>query len=441
MIKVGNFESLCKYVMQNTMEDMLTNALMKRLTARGIYPCKDTASMMALADTVSRGFGYSLLEYTEAQIKDLKNNLEQYIWVYDNLLVDEKSKQVFFELVAYRLDVSADRLIAAYEKASPQYFDKKIINFDKNWVFVDCGALDGETVAEFIINCPSYKKIYLYEPMPVSCDICKKNIKDITFDGCIVAKEKAVYSEYCTLIFDCAKSLESSCVRESGGIDVKAVTLDDDIKEQVSFIKMDIEGSEIHAIEGSKEHIKNDTPYLAICVYHLADDIWRIPKRINEINAGYNFYIRQHNMWFDNETVLYAVPKNGKPDIYDHAEISIDRQDKRLAGSYKLLNSLKQKRNMELMEAHIWLEGQLRNYQKEINNQNQVIAEMRHWVTQLEEAKAWLEIQMNNYKYEAEQKDKVIDELHEWNSKLQAGKSWLEDQFSKYTGKEERRKE
>jgi hypothetical protein len=57
-------------------------------------------------------------------------------------------------------------------------------------------------------------------------------------------------------------------------------------------IKMDIEGFELKALEGSVKTIKKFNPELAICVYHLANDIFEIPQYIKSINSGYKCIIR-----------------------------------------------------------------------------------------------------------------------------------------------------
>ena len=44
---------------------------------------------------------------------------------------------------------------------------------------------------------------------------------------------------------------------------------------------------------------------MAICLYHEANHIWKIPKIIDSINSNYKFYIRQYEL----DTVLYAIPK------------------------------------------------------------------------------------------------------------------------------------
>lgn len=92
--------------------------------------------------------------------------------------------------------------------------------------------------------------------------------------------------------------------------DIEAVTLDEDIKEKVDIIKMDIEGAEFKAIEGAKKHIKNDSPTLLISIYHDFNDLIRIPKLIKSINKDYNFYLRYYGgNIFPTEVVLVAKKK------------------------------------------------------------------------------------------------------------------------------------
>lgn len=87
----------------------------------------------------------------------------------------------------------------------------------------------------------------------------------------------------------------------------KIVKIDDALAgESVSFIKMDIEGSEMDALRGAKEILRTQKPQLAICVYHKTSDFWEIPFLILRANSTYRLYLRHHhnnNCW---GTVLYA---------------------------------------------------------------------------------------------------------------------------------------
>ena len=71
---------------------------------------------------------------------------------------------------------------------------------------------------------------------------------------------------------------------------------------------MNLEGYEIPAILGAKNHIKNDYPKLAICTYHIISDIWEIPMLLHMIRPDYNYYLRHYQEDQNWETVLYAIP-------------------------------------------------------------------------------------------------------------------------------------
>ena len=66
-------------------------------------------------------------------------------------------------------------------------------------------------------------------------------------------------------------------VTDFGDIPTQMVSLDNDIKEEVTIIKSDIEGSEVKALIGARGHIINEHPKLLISIYHSNDDVWQIP--------------------------------------------------------------------------------------------------------------------------------------------------------------------
>ena len=68
---------------------------------------------------------------------------------------------------------------------------------------------------------------------------------------------------------------------------------------------MDIEGSEVKALEGAKNLICEYKPKLAISIYHQRKDIWEIPILLLKYNPDYKFYLRVYS-FTGNDTVLYA---------------------------------------------------------------------------------------------------------------------------------------
>ena len=100
----------------------------------------------------------------------------------------------------------------------------------------------------------------------------------------------------------------ASKISEIGSITIEVDTLDNLVKEKVTFIKMDIEGAEELAIEGMKNHILNDYPKMAISVYHKADDFWKITEQILNIRNDYDIYMRHYTEGTD-ETIMFFIPK------------------------------------------------------------------------------------------------------------------------------------
>ena len=180
-----------------------------------------------------------------------------------------------------------------------QYFD--YFNPEENEVFVDAGAYDGETTLEFVKWVDNdYTSIYALEPFETVRPVLEKNLYGIKNVNIIY---KAAWDKNETLLFGGeAKAFEIN----GGDIAVSGARIDDIVgEEKVTFIKMDIEGSEYQALRGAENAIKRNKPKLAICIYHKPNDILTIPNLIEEMVPEYTFAIRHYcSGWI--ETVLYA---------------------------------------------------------------------------------------------------------------------------------------
>jgi hypothetical protein len=70
---------------------------------------------------------------------------------------------------------------------------------------------------------------------------------------------------------------------------------------------MDLEGWEIKALEGARQHIVADHPTLAIAVYHHPSDFWQIFEYVKNLRHDYNVFLRHYTEGWS-ETVMYFVP-------------------------------------------------------------------------------------------------------------------------------------
>ena len=237
-----------------------------------------------------------------------KKYADDYVKLYESLK-DYKSKYVLFAILNDFYNFDFVNLKNATEYCFKHYFDLNLIPKLKENVFVDVGAYVGDTVLDYVESYgkESFQKIYCYEICQENIDKMKINLKN--FDN-IEIKRKAVSDKKGKLKFDLDNDISSNHISSDGKIEVEGVALDEDIKEKISMVKMDIEGSEMKALVGMKEHIKNDTPILLIAVYHNNTDLVEIPKYIRSLNGNYDYYLRYYGgCVYATEIVLFALPK------------------------------------------------------------------------------------------------------------------------------------
>lgn len=237
---------------------------------------------------------YKNNDYTEIyeKAKSLKNNLEDYKWLY-NRLEDYRSKKLLFAILNNWYKYDFNNLETSRETNYKDYFDLDIVKC-KDEVFVDLGAYTGDTTLDYIntYGIDSYKQIYCYEITPDIFAILKNNLEKYPNITC---KRNAVSDKKEIMYVDNSKvDASANTVTEEGDMSINSVTLDEDIKETITTLKMDIEGYEQKAILGAKNHIQNDKPKLLLSVYHNNEDLWKIPRMIEEICPGYKFYLRNN---------------------------------------------------------------------------------------------------------------------------------------------------
>ena len=224
--------------------------------------------------------------------ESLKKHIEDYVWLY-NHLQDYRSKKLLFAILNNWYQFDFDTLNTSIEKNYPHYFDLDIIKSNKDEVIVDLGAYTGDTILDYInyYGTENYKKIYCYEITDEIFKILQNNLY-----------------HYPNINYQNSVDHSANMIDKTGEIEIDTTTIDEDIKEVITLIKMDIEGSEQKALIGCEKHIKNDHPKLLISVYHNHEDLWKIPKMIENMCPGYKFYLRYYgNNIFPTEIVLLGI--------------------------------------------------------------------------------------------------------------------------------------
>lgn len=193
------------------------------------------------------------------------------------------------------------------ETEHPQYFPgRDIFCPDENEIFIDGGCLNTLTIRELKAwSNDTYKKVYAFQPAKKEKVVVDEYIEFYGYRAQSI--EAGLYNENGVCSFS-SDVLGLSKISDMGNDSFKVVRLDSFMKdknERVTFIKLDIEGAKIEALEGSLEVIGRDHPKLAISIYHKFEDLWDIPLWIHEKFPEYKLYIRHYSKT-NNETVLYA---------------------------------------------------------------------------------------------------------------------------------------
>jgi FkbM family methyltransferase len=189
------------------------------------------------------------------------------------------------------------------------YFPVDLVRTRPDEVFVDCGAFDGDSIRSFLNDQgESFGQIIALEPDAANFLKLEQYVSQLppSIRDKIVLYPFAVGAQRGKVHFE-ATGTEASSVG-SGTSEIECIALDEILSNAKSaYIKMDIEGSELDALAGSRRLIESASAVLAVCVYHRQDHVWRIPLIIREMSDQYRFFLRPHLLegW---DLVCYAVP-------------------------------------------------------------------------------------------------------------------------------------
>lgn len=226
---------------------------------------------------------------------------------------DGASRAEYVSQVRFRLDADFDGLASPVDH--PQYFPPDLFAWrDDEWI-VDGGAYDGDTVRALSqIHGNRFGHLLAVEPDPANFAKLMAIVQDLPSEvrARVECRQAALGAEARTLYLD-ATGTAASATRTAavaGSVAVQAATIDTLVGEHhPTFVKLDIEGFEIDALQGAQATIRRHGPILAVCVYHLQDHLWKIPLMLRSWRDDYAFFLRPHNEegW---DLVCYAVPRS-----------------------------------------------------------------------------------------------------------------------------------
>jgi FkbM family methyltransferase len=200
--------------------------------------------------------------------------------------IDEYSRKSYLGVIREGMSGQLGEYIMAPE---PQYMlDGFAPRLDD--VAIDAGAFDGETARDFLW-CGA--KVYSFEMDEKNYKRCKELGDRIGFE----VEAKGLWSKH--EFVDYKENGAASSMLASGG-DCQAEMTDLDSWaaakniDRIDFIKMDIEGVELEALQGGRRLISACKPRLAICAYHKWEHLYTLQQYIKSLRPDYEFAFRHY---------------------------------------------------------------------------------------------------------------------------------------------------
>ena len=242
-------------------------------------------------------------------------NLKNQLKIASNLIVDKKGNMYDLAPIGHNIKFIGSEKGIVLDFILAQYAYNQSINVEvtSEDVVIDCGGATGDTALYFYGK--GAKKVYVYEFLPSSLKVINQQLlnNDITQDKVEII-QKAIWDKSDQELSYLDRG-NASIVDKKGKYSdsIMTLTIDDMVikKElnRVDFIKMDIEGAEVAALNGAYKCIQKHKPKLAISVYHKNDDLITIPTLIKEMNPNYQLYFDYYTNT-GAEAILYAIYKD-----------------------------------------------------------------------------------------------------------------------------------
>ncbi len=184
-------------------------------------------------------------------------------------------------------------------------------------IVIDGGAAWGETALMFSTQAGPTGRVIAVECVPDVLEVFNENMAlnpSISGGGRVELVTQALWdvSDETVVFEDNGPGSKVVGLSETANAATArtTVSIDDLVRRlelpRVDFIKMDIEGSELAALEGARDTLKRFRPKLALSAYHKPEDLHVLPQYLADLGVGYRLFLDHFSNHFE-ETVLFAV--------------------------------------------------------------------------------------------------------------------------------------
>lgn len=210
-------------------------------------------------------------------------------------LADEESRNCYINYINYKLTGDISYLAAGESDADGEF---GLLDSMQNGCYIDLGAYYGDTLVRYLNRFPCLTSGVAVEPERHSFAKLQACASDLSSEGrdirCINALigSRTGTGQVSDSRGRGTRALPNSNVNLKKLRDIDIVTVDSLSLDNVSFIKFDVEGSELEALEGARETILKSKPCMKIACYHRSEDVFAIVQKVLEIRPDYKICMR-----------------------------------------------------------------------------------------------------------------------------------------------------
>jgi len=228
----------------------------------------------------------------------------------------EHFEGVAFDGQSLRVDCGIGNIVYTFLKR--QYYYERAgvrIQPEAGDRIIDAGACVGDTAVAFAARVGPAGRVFAFDPLPVHVTASRYNLEQNAFHARSAVVPLAVGSA--------TSNANLKLTQETGVLPgfsiigqeakIPMTTIDDFVAAEkpgrIDFIKMDIEGAELAALQGAAATLVRDRPKLAISLYHRPEDFVTIPRFLATMLPDYSFHLEHYTIHHE-ETVLYGAPRS-----------------------------------------------------------------------------------------------------------------------------------